>query len=91
MGGPSGRLSSTIIQSSCQKIVGIVDETGLCYDPEGLDKQELLRMCSSNLTIDGYSSSLSATGYKVCKNDTNVKLPDGSHVDGSHISNEFYL
>ena len=33
VGGPDGNLASTMIRSSKEKIVGIVDMTGTIYDP----------------------------------------------------------
>lgn len=45
MGGPDGNLASSIINQSPEKIVGIVDISGILYDPKGLDQQELNRLC----------------------------------------------
>lgn len=38
MGGPTGNLAKSMILSSKEQIVGIVDSSGVIYDPQGLDK-----------------------------------------------------
>lgn len=71
--------------------MGIVDATGVLYDPEGLNKEGLLYLCENKYDIDHYNLPLSAQGYKVLLDDQNVVLPDGSHYNnGVKIRNEYY-
>eukprot|EP00992_Anisonema_acinus_P012576 TRINITY_DN8201_c1_g2_i1.p1 TRINITY_DN8201_c1_g2~~TRINITY_DN8201_c1_g2_i1.p1 ORF type:complete len:225 (-),score=22.78 TRINITY_DN8201_c1_g2_i1:94-768(-) len=50
-GGPDGDLGCNEIRISKDKIIGIVDGSGVLYDPAGLDREELLQfggpMCAS--------------------------------------------
>lgn len=41
-GGPDGDLGSNEVILGEESIVGIVDGSGVLYDPEGLDRQALL-------------------------------------------------
>ena len=43
-GGPDGDLGSNEILMGDEKIVGIVDGSGVLYDPQGLDRSALLKL-----------------------------------------------
>lgn len=43
-GGPDGDLGSNEILMGNEKIVGIVDGSGVLYDPLGLDKSSLMKL-----------------------------------------------
>lgn len=65
MGGPSGNLASSMIRNSKDKIVGIVDESCLVYDPEGLDQNTLIKLCQQKVSLSHYDQPLSENGFKV--------------------------
>lgn len=93
-GGPDGDLGSNeILLSRNEKYVGIVDGSGVIADPNGLDKQELLRLAKERKMIDNYDKSLlSKDGYVVLVDDIDVTLPNGTMVtSGVSFRNGFHL
>lgn len=40
-GGPDGDLGSNEIKMSKEKIIGVVDGSGVLYDPEGINREHL--------------------------------------------------
>ncbi|KAI8824995.1 Glutamate/Leucine/Phenylalanine/Valine dehydrogenase-domain-containing protein [Fimicolochytrium jonesii] len=92
-GGPDGDLGSNEIKISKDKTIGIVDGSGVIYDPEGLNREELLRLATKRLMISQFDiAKLSSNGFRVLVDENNVKLPDGSIVDsGVKFRNEFHL
>ncbi|EGV61769.1 hypothetical protein CANTEDRAFT_115216, partial [Yamadazyma tenuis ATCC 10573] len=93
-GGPDGDLGSNeILLSRDEQYVGIVDGSGVIADPNGLDKQELLRLAKERKMIDSFDASkLSDLGYRVLVDDVDVKLPNGYLVtSGVSFRNTFHL
>lgn len=92
-GGPDGDLGSNEIKISKDKTVGIVDGSGVIYDPNGLDRDELLNLATKRkMIIDFDLSKLSDLGFRVLVDEMNVKLPNGSVVEsGVKFRNEFHL
>lgn len=93
-GGPDGDLGSNEIKlSRDEKYVGIVDGSGVIADPNGLDKQELLRLAHERKMIDSYDrSKLSKDGFVVLVDDQEVKLPNGQVVtSGVAFRNSFHI
>lgn len=93
-GGPDGDLGSNEIWlSRKENYVGIVDGSGVIADPQGLDKQELLRLAKERKMIEHYDrSKLSPQGYIVLVDDMDVKLPSGDIVtSGVAFRNTFHL
>ena len=92
-GGPDGDLGSNEILISKDATIGIVDGSGVVFDPKGLNRTELLRLATARKMIDNFDVSLlSASGYRVLIQDTNVTLPDGEFVEsGLHFRNEYHL
>jgi len=92
-GGPDGDLGSNEILLSNEKYTSIVDGSGVLVDPQGLDKEELLRLARARVMISNYDATkLSKTGYRVLVDDINVKLPDGEVVNnGTAFRNTFHL
>lgn len=97
-GGPDGDLGSNAILASKCKLTALVDGAGVLYDPEGLDRAEMLRLVqrradglvTSSMEFD--AAKLSAKGFKVALEDRDVKLPDGTIVaNGLEFRNEFHL
>lgn len=92
-GGPDGDLGSNEILLSSDKTVGIVDGSGTIYDPNGLDRTELVRLAKARKMIVNFDDSkLGKGGYKVLVDQKDVKLPTGEVIpDGTVFRNEFHL
>jgi glutamate dehydrogenase len=91
-GGPDGDLGSNEILRSKEKYMGLVDISGVVYDPAGVNKAELVRLAKARDTIDKFDTSkLSSRGFLVKSSDTNVKLPDGTVVDGASFRDNFHF
>ena len=92
-GGPDGDLGSNEILMSKDKTIAIVDGSGVLYDPEGLNRDELIRCAKKRVTADHFNRSLlSPKGFFVSINDKEVKLPDGRVVhNGEDFRNKFHL
>ena len=92
-GGPDGDLGSNEIKISKDKTIAIVDGSGVLFDPEGLNRTELLRLATSRKMINHFDRSLlSKAGFCVLIDDHDITLPDGRHVDsGMNFRNNFHL
>lgn len=92
-GGPDGDLGSNEIKISKDKTIGIVDGSGVLYDPCGIDRSELLRLANERKMISSFDTSkLSADGYRVLVDELDVRLPNGELVaDGLAFRNAFHL
>ena len=92
-GGPDGDLGSNEILLGNEKSIGLVDGSGSIYDPEGLDKEELLRLANNRLTVKHFDAKkLSSRGFFVGVEARNVTLPDGNLVeDGERFRNTFHF
>lgn len=84
-GGPDGDVAGNLIKilyRECgdnAKIVGISDGFGVAEDPQGLNKDELLRLVQASLSVAHYDSSkLSSEGVvmKVFKEDGVTTVPE---------------
>ncbi|KAL9118584.1 MAG: hypothetical protein Q9187_004871, partial [Circinaria calcarea] len=92
-GGPDGDLGSNEILLGNEKYTAIVDGSGVLVDPNGLDRTELIRLAKKRSMISGFDTNkLSAEGYKVLIDETNVTLPTGEVIDNGMIfRNTFHL
>ncbi|RUP42940.1 Glutamate/Leucine/Phenylalanine/Valine dehydrogenase-domain-containing protein [Jimgerdemannia flammicorona] len=92
-GGPDGDLGSNEIKISKDKTIGVVDGSGVLYDPEGIDREELLRLANSRLMISNFNpEKLGKKGFKVLVDESNVKLPSGEIIDdGLSFRNNFHV
>jgi len=92
-GGPDGDLGSNEIKIAKDKTKAIVDGSGVLYDPEGINREELHRVAGKRQMVRHFDKSkLSAKGFFVDINDKNVTLPDGTVVDnGMNFRNGFHL
>lgn len=92
-GGPDGDLGSNEIKISKDKTIAIIDGSGVAYDPQGLDRSELMRLAGMRGTIVNFDTSkLSSNGYVVAIDERDRILPDGHIVeDGLLFRNEFHL
>ncbi|EGG19619.1 NAD+ dependent glutamate dehydrogenase [Cavenderia fasciculata] len=92
-GGPDGDLGSNEIKISKDKTIGIVDGSGVLYDPVGLDRAEITRLAGKRQMGRYFDKSkLSAQGFFVDVQDNDVKLPSGEIVESGLIfRNNFHL
>ncbi|EPY40045.1 glutamate dehydrogenase [Angomonas deanei] len=92
-GGPDGDLGSNEIKRSTEKYIGLVDISASLHDPNGLDREELLRLATERLPLRHFNKSkLSKDGFLVLTEEKNVTLPDGTVVeDGARFRDEFHL
>ncbi|KAI8377565.1 Glutamate/Leucine/Phenylalanine/Valine dehydrogenase-domain-containing protein [Radiomyces spectabilis] len=91
-GGPDGDLGSNEIKISKDKTVAIVDGSGVLCDPHGINRDELLRLATKRMMISNFDTSkLSADGFRVLVDESNVRLPDGTVVEnGLSFRNTFH-
>jgi glutamate dehydrogenase len=92
-GGPDGDLGSNEILISKDKTIAVVDGSGVLYDPQGLNREELTRLARARVMVDHFDRKrLSKEGFFVSIKDRDVKLPDGSTVpNGEVFRNTFHL
>ena len=92
-GGPDGDLGSNEILLGNEKYTAVVDGAGVLVDPNGLDHAELVRLATKRAMISQYDlAKLSAEGYRVLVDETNVTLPSGETVNNGMIfRNTFHL
>ncbi|XP_049851473.1 glutamate dehydrogenase 2-like [Schistocerca gregaria] len=92
-GGPDGDLGSNEIKISKDKTIAIVDGSGVLYDPNGIDRSELLRLAKNRLMVSHFNQQLLGPGgFLVLVDDADVRLPDGTVVEnGMNFRNNFHL
>lgn len=92
-GGPDGDLGSNEILLSGEKYTTIIDGAGVLYDPNGLDREELLSLAKRRVMISEYDASkISKDGYRVLVDDKDVTLPSGEVVsNGTQFRNTYHL
>lgn len=92
-GGPDGDLGSNEILLSKENYTCIVDGSGVLIDPNGLDRQELVKLAKGRKMISFFDvSKLSSKGCRVLVDESNVKLPSGEMVaNGTKFRNTFHL
>jgi len=92
-GGPDGDLGSNEIKISKDRTLGVVDASGVVYDPTGLDREELLHLAAARKTVSNFDrGKLSSEGFLVTVDDRAVRLPNGMVVqNGEHFRNTFHL
>ncbi|CAO3644517.1 unnamed protein product [Mucor hiemalis] len=91
-GGPDGDLGSNEIKISKDKTIAIVDGSGVLYDSEGINREELSRLAEARVMISNFDlSKLSASGFRVLVDEDNVTLPSGEVVEnGLNFRNTFH-
>ncbi|MFC1628339.1 NAD-glutamate dehydrogenase domain-containing protein [Gemmatimonadota bacterium] len=92
-GGPDGDLGSNEILISKDRILAIVDGSGVLHDPAGLERKELRRLAKKRLSVREFNRSLlSDDGFLVTVEEKNVKLPGGEVIaSGLDLRNTFHL
>ena len=93
VGGPDGLCGSSEILLSSELCTAIVDESGVLADPNGLDKQELIRLAEKFQMIGNFDTSkLSNDGYRVLCDEANITLPTGEVVtNGTTFRNTYHF
>ncbi len=95
-GGPDGDLGSNEIQCYQGKICLVIDGGAILFDPEGLDKEALMKIAFMRHTDPRANSlafpeeKLSPSGFRVPLKGKNITLPDGTFVaDGAMFHRNF--
>jgi len=92
-GGPDGDLGSNEVIISKDKTIAIVDGSGVLYDPNGINREGLLKLANERIMVENFDQSmLSPDGFFVSVNDKQVTLPDGTLVpNGEEFRNGFHF
>lgn len=92
-GGPDGDLGSNEILLGNEKWTAIVDGSGVLADPNGINREELIRLAKKRAMINQFDlSKLSKDGYRILCEDNNVTLPNGEVVsNGTTFRNTYHL
>jgi glutamate dehydrogenase len=92
-GGPDGDLGSNEILISKDKILAIIDGSGVLYDPKGINRKELDRLAKKRVMVEQFQRKLiSPKGFLVRLQDQDIVLPDGEQViNGLEFRNTFHL
>lgn len=96
-GGPDGDLGANQIQCYKGKICLIIDGGSILFDPEGLDKKELMKLAFMRNSLPRANSlmfpvdKLSSKGFMVPIGASNVVLPDGTVVEDGALFHRNFL
>ncbi len=96
-GGPDGDLGANQIQCYQGKICLLVDGGSVLFDPEGLDKKELMKLAFMRNSSPRANSllfpvaKLSKKGFMVPLGASNVTLPDGTIVEDGALFHRKFL
>ena len=92
-GGPDGDLGSNEILISKDRIMAVVDGSGVLYDPQGINRAELETLAKTRRMVEHFPKArLSAGGFLVLVKDSDVTLPGGEKVEsGLEFRNTFHL
>jgi glutamate dehydrogenase len=95
-GGPDGDLGSNQIQCYKGKICLIIDGGSILFDPDGLDKKELMKIAFMRHTSPRANSlafpvgKIGPKGFQVPLKGSNIILPDGTLIeDGALFHRNF--
>ncbi len=92
-GGPDGDLGSNEILISKDRILALIDGSGVLYDPRGINRKELERLARERKPVNFFRRSyLSQKGFLVTVHENDVTLPDGEKVvSGLEFRNSFHF
>jgi len=92
-GGPDGDLGSNEILMSKERLLAVVDGSGVLYDPRGIDHKELVKLAKARRMVEVFPrEKLSADGFFVSVKDRDTVLPHGEKVEnGLEFRNAFHL
>lgn len=95
-GGPDGDLGANEIQCYKGKICLLIDGGSILFDPNGLDKKELMKIAFKRNSspransLDFPVKKLSKDGFMVPRMGKKIKLPDGTIIaDGAMFHRSF--
>lgn len=76
-----------------EKYTTIIDGSGVLVDPNGIDRDELVRLAHAREMISHFDlSKLSKEGFRVLIDETDVKLPSGEIIaNGMNFRNTYHL
>jgi glutamate dehydrogenase len=86
-GGPDGDLGANQVQCYKGRICLLIDSGAVLFDPDGLNREALLRLAVSRHTQPRLNSTafpvalLGPRGFLVRRTDRNVTLPDGTLIE----------
>ena len=95
--GPGGDLGANQIQSARGRICLIADSGSVLFDPDGLDRDELLRLAMARHTqprlnsLAFQSGRLGSRGFRVLRSAGSLVLPGGTNVDDGPYFQRTYL
>ena len=96
-GGPDGDLGANEIQCYKGKICLIIDGGSILFDPQGLDREALMKIAfmrhtSPRVNSLGYpADKLSKNGFQVPLRGKNITLPDGTLVEDGAIFHRNFI
>ncbi|MBF0377172.1 MAG: NAD-glutamate dehydrogenase [Desulfamplus sp.] len=96
-GGPDGDLGANQIQCYKGKICLIIDGGSILFDPEGLDKNELMKIAFMRHTSPRANSlafpieKLSPDGFMVPLKSKEITLPDGTFIENGAMFHRTFL
>jgi len=96
-GGPDGDLGANEIQCYKGKICLVIDGGSILFDPDGLDKKELVKIAFSRNsspranTLSFPEAKLGPRGFRVPLQAKNIKLPDGTIIDDGAMFHRNFL
>jgi glutamate dehydrogenase len=92
-GGPDGDLGSNEILMGREKLLAVVDGSGVLYDPAGIERKEIARLARARKMVENFNRKrLSEGGFLVNVKDADVVLPGGERVEsGFEFRNGFHL
>lgn len=96
-GGPDGDLGANQIQCYKGKICLIIDGGSILFDPQGLDKKELMKIAFMRHTSPRANTlafpkeKLSPEGFMVPLKAKEVTLPDGTFVENAAVFHRNFL
>jgi glutamate dehydrogenase len=92
-GGPDGDLGSNEIKISKDRTLAVIDGSGVLYDPQGINRGELLRLAEERRMVRHFDRScLSPGGFLITVEDRNITLPNGTVIpNGEHLRDIFHL
>ena len=92
-GGPDGDLGSNEILLGNEKYTAVVDGSGVLVDPNGINKDELVRLARKRVMVSEFDlKKLSPDGYRVLVDESSIVLPSGETVNsGMAFRNTFHL